>query len=85
MAGIGNAVQVAALRLLVVRAVPASVQPKALSAMSAANTSAMMVGYVISAPVVSYLGPAHALVLSGVGTALLSLLLGAAGAVTRRR
>ncbi|WPF68322.1 MFS transporter [Corynebacterium sp. 21KM1197] len=79
IAGISNAIQVAALRLLVVRAVPAPVQPKALSAMSAANTSAMLVGYVISAPAVNHLGPAYALILSGTGTMLLSLLLGIAG------
>lgn len=74
IAGICNALQVAALRLVITSAVPAELQPKALSSMDSVNTSAMLVGYIIGAPIVTAVGPALALVISGSGTALLTVL-----------
>lgn len=74
IAGICNALQVAALRLVITSAVPAEMQPKALSSMGSVNTSAMLVGYIIGAPIVTAVGPALALVISGSGTALLTAL-----------
>ncbi|MGO2165416.1 MFS transporter [Corynebacterium casei] len=74
IAGICNALQVAALRLVITSAVPAEIQPKALSSMGSVNTSAMLVGYIIGAPIVTAAGPALALMISGVGTALLTAL-----------
>jgi len=73
IAGICNALQVAALRLVITSAVPAEMQPKALSSMGSVNTSAILVGYIIGAPMVTAAGPALALVISGVGTALLTV------------
>lgn len=73
VAGGCNALQVSALRLVVVSTVPPEIKPKALSAMGTVNSSAMLIGYVVGAPVVAACGPAAALVLSGVGTAVLTL------------
>lgn len=74
VAGICNAAQVAALRLLIVFAVPEAVRPKALSTMGTVNTSAMLVGYLLGAPVVNLLGPAMALIIAGVGTLTVTML-----------
>lgn len=81
--GVCNAVQVAALRLVVVNAVAPEIKPKALSTMGSVNNSAMLVGYVIAAPVVATAGPTAALVISGLGTAVLTLLPTALGAGRR--
>lgn len=74
LAGVCNALQVAALRMVVVATVPSEIKPKALSTMGTVNNSAMLLGYVIGAPIVASIGPALALVISGLGTALLTLL-----------
>ncbi|QPK79398.1 MFS transporter [Corynebacterium lizhenjunii] len=71
--GVANSVQVAALRLVVIGAVPEQIKPKALSAMGAINNSAMLIGYVIGAPVVGLTGPATAFIISGFGTVVLTL------------
>ncbi|WKS64405.1 MFS transporter [Corynebacterium accolens] len=73
LAGICNAVQVAALRIIVVGTVPDEVKPKALSTMGSINSSAMLIGYIIGAPVVSAIGPAAALAVSGIGTSVLTV------------
>ena len=56
LSGVCNAVQVAALRIIVVGTVPDEVKPKALSTMGSINSSAMLIGYIIGAPVVSAIG-----------------------------
>ena len=73
LGGVCNAVQVAALRIIVVGTVPGEVKPKALSTMGSINSSAMLIGYIVGAPVVSALGPAAALVVSGIGTSVLTI------------
>lgn len=73
-AGICNAVQVAALRFVVMGAVPEDAAPKALSAMGSVNSSAMLVGYVVGSPIVAAAGPAAALVVAGVGTLMINAL-----------
>ncbi|KQB86226.1 MFS transporter [Corynebacterium lowii] len=72
IAGTCNAVQVAALRLTVSQHVPQEVQPKALSSMGSINTSAMLFGYIVGAPVMGVLGPTATLLLAGAGTAAVS-------------
>ena len=72
LGGVCNAAQVAALRIIVVGSVPDEVKPKALSTMGSINSSAMLIGYIIGAPVVSAIGPAAALVVSGFGTSILT-------------
>ncbi|MDF5819946.1 MFS transporter [Corynebacterium felinum] len=73
-AGICNALQIAALRLLIYNAVEESIRPKALSTMGTVNTSAMFIGYCVGAPAVAYFGPALSLVISGVGTLVITLI-----------
>ena len=73
LGGVCNAVQVAALRIIVVGTVSGEVKPKALSTMGSINSSAMLIGYIVGAPVVSALGPAAALVVSGIGTSVLTI------------
>ncbi|GAB20081.1 putative drug resistance transporter [Gordonia effusa NBRC 100432] len=80
VAGIANAVQVAAIRLVIVDAVPEATQPRALSTMGSVNTAAMLCGFMLGAPVVAALSPPSGLILAGVGTALMVL---AGAAVTR--
>lgn len=80
LGGVCNAVQVAALRIIVVGTVSGEVKPKALSTMGSINSSAMLIGYIVGAPVVSALGPAAALVVSGIGTSVLTI-----GPVVKRR
>lgn len=72
LGGVCNAAQVAALRIVVVGSVPDEVKPKALSTMGSINSSAMLIGYIIGAPVVSAIGPAAALIVSGFGTSILT-------------
>ncbi|AJI77838.1 arabinose efflux permease family protein [Corynebacterium singulare] len=72
LGGVCNAAQVAALRIVVVGSVRDEVKPKALSTMGSINSSAMLIGYIIGAPVVSAIGPAAALVVSGLGTSILT-------------
>ncbi|PRQ11802.1 MFS transporter [Corynebacterium sp. 13CS0277] len=74
LCGVCNAVQVAALRLIVVGAVPESTRAHALSTMGTVNTTAMLAGYVVGAPVVHTLGARTALIVAGVGTAAVMLL-----------
>ena len=73
LGGVCNALQVAALRIIVVGTVSGKVKPKALSTMGSINSSAMLIGYIVGAPVVSALGPAAALVVSGIGTSVLTI------------
>ena len=73
LGGVCNAIQVAALRIIVVGTVPDEVKPKALSTMGSINSSAMLIGYIIGAPVVSVIGPAAALAVSGIGTSVLTV------------
>lgn len=73
LGGVCNAAQVAALRIVIVGAVPEGVKPKALSTMGSINSSAMLIGYIIGAPLVSTIGPAAALVVSGIGTSVLTV------------
>ncbi|TNM00571.1 MFS transporter [Corynebacterium tapiri] len=74
IAGASNGVQVAALRLVVVNSVPADIKPKALSTMGSVNNSAMLVGYVVGAPVVAALGPATTLAVAGAGTVAMTII-----------
>lgn len=70
--GVCNALQVAALRLVIIGAVPPAIKPKALSTMGSVNNSAMLVGYVVGGPVTAATTPAVALAVSGLGTALVT-------------
>lgn len=73
VAGLCNALQVGALRLVVVAAVPEEAKPKALSTMGSVNSSAMFAGYLVGAPVVAAVGPAAALIVSGLGTSFFTV------------
>lgn len=76
LAGACNALQVTALRIVVITTVPPEIKPKALSTMGTVNNSAMLVGYIMGAPIVAGVGPAQALVIAGMGTTLFTLLPG---------
>lgn len=73
LGGVCNAVQVAALRIIVVGTAPDEVKTKALSTMGSINNSAMLIGYILGAPVVSTIGPAAALAVSGIGTSVFTV------------
>lgn len=74
LAGVCNALQVAALRMVIVDSVRPAIKPKALSTMGTVNNSAMLVGYIVGAPVVASIGPSLALVVAGLGTILFTVL-----------
>ncbi|SQG52510.1 major facilitator superfamily protein [Corynebacterium ulcerans] len=74
LAGVCNALQVAALRMVIVHSVRPAIKPKALSTMGTVNNSAMLVGYIVGAPVVASIGPSLALVVAGLGTMLFTVL-----------
>lgn len=73
LAGLCNALQVGALRILVMFAVPEHIRPKAMSTMSSVNTSAMLIGYVVSAPLLGAIGASPTLIVAGVGTAAVTV------------
>lgn len=85
IAGGCNSLQVAALRIVVVKAVPEETKAKALSTMGALNNSAMLVGYFVGGPVVAMLSPTSGVVVSGCGTALMTLVVGGSGLLQQKR
>ncbi|ATB60958.1 Major facilitator superfamily protein [Corynebacterium pseudotuberculosis] len=74
LAGVCNALQVAALRIVIVNSVRPAIKSKALSTMGTVNNSAMLVGYIVGAPVITSIGPSLALVVAGLGTMLFTVL-----------
>ncbi|MBO9624868.1 MAG: MFS transporter [Microbacterium sp.] len=81
IAGLANATQVAAIRLIVIGAVPDDLRGRSLSTMASVNQTAGVLGTAAAAPVVAGLGPAGTLVLAGAGT----LLVGVTAAAFRSR
>lgn len=74
IAGLSNAVQVAAIRLIVVDAVPDNTRGRALAAMGSVNQTAGVVGTALAAPTLALVGPAGALIVAGAGTLIAALL-----------
>ncbi len=74
VAGVANALQVAAIRMVFVRVLPDHVMAKALSSLGPVNNAAMVVGVVAAAPLIGLVGAAGALVVAGVGTAVVTLM-----------
>ena len=74
VAGVANALQVAAIRMVFVRVLPDHVMAKALSSLGSVNNAAMVVGVVAAAPLIGLVGAAGALVVAGVGTAVVTLM-----------
>lgn len=70
IAGLANAIQVAAIRLIVVSAVPDSTRGRALAAMGSVNQTAGVAGTALAAPLLVATGPAGALAVAGIGTLL---------------
>lgn len=73
-AGLANAVQVAAIRLVVVSAVPDGTRGRALAAMGSVNQTAGVAGTALAAPILVLVGPAGALTVAGAGTLLAAIL-----------
>lgn len=73
IAGFANATQVAAIRLIVIGAVPDDVRGRSLSTMGSVNQTAGVLGTAIAAPVVAGLGPSGTLVIAGAGTILAAM------------
>lgn len=67
-AGVANAVQVAAIRMVVVSSVPAETRGRSMSTMGSINQSAGVLGMLFASPVVGLVGAAGALVVAGAGT-----------------
>lgn len=70
VAGVANAIQVAAIRLIVVDAVPSEVRGRSLSTMGTVNQTAGVLGTAGAGLALAVLGPAGTLVVAGAGTVL---------------
>ena len=70
VAGVANAIQVAAIRLIVVDAVPSEVRGRSLSTMGTVNQTAGVLGTAGAGLALAALGPAGTLVVAGAGTVL---------------
>ncbi|MGO3362363.1 MAG: MFS transporter [Corynebacterium sp.] len=73
MAGVANALQVAAIRARFAATLPPRLMPKALSSLVSVNSVAMVVGMILAAPLIDVVGPATALIVGGACTAVVSL------------
>ncbi|MCT2222777.1 hypothetical protein [Microbacterium paraoxydans] len=67
-------IHVAAIRLIVVSAVPESTRGRALAAMGSVTQTAGYAGTALAAPLVVAVGPAGALAVAGIGTLLAATL-----------
>lgn len=70
VAGVANAIQVAAIRLIVVDAVPSEVRGRSLSTMGTVNQTAGVLGTAGAGLALAVPGPAGTLVVAGAGTVL---------------
>lgn len=70
VAGVANAIQVAAIRLIVLDAAPPEVRGRSLSTMGTVNQTAGVLGTAGAGVALAALGPAGTLVVAGAGTVL---------------